>query len=40
MKTYTYTLNDGDFSEWIDAHPDCEKLVLQGTIIAKEHGKQ
>lgn len=33
MRTYTYDTANGDFPKWIDAHQDCECLVLRGTAI-------
>ena len=40
MKTYTYNISDSDFTQWLKIHPDCEKLILEGRIIATEHGRQ
>ena len=33
MRTYTYDTANGDLPKWLNAHQDCERLVLLGTAI-------
>lgn len=37
---HTYNISDGVFAQWIDAHPDCDELVLVGSIVADRHRQQ
>lgn len=33
MITYTYNTDTGDFTKWLKAHQDCERLVMRGSAL-------
>lgn len=37
MRTYKYNIDDSGFSNWLNLHSDCEKLIIHGNVIGSRH---
>ena len=37
METCIYTIGNGGFREWIDGHPECRRVRLEGRLVADKH---